>query len=96
MKNQMEMFTAAINQAKSTEPKKVAAALHDMKYKNSLDAEVFMRPTDHSLFQDMYISSFGSGTKRDEEKTGWGWKTVGVIKGQDTVIPTTCKMTIPS
>ena len=48
-----------------------------------------MRPTDHSLFQDMYISSFGSGTKHDEEKTGWGWKTVGVIKAQDTLIPTT-------
>ena len=96
MKNQMEMFAQALNQAKSADPKKVAAALHDMKYKNSLDAEVFMRPSDHSLFQDMYISSFGSGTKHDEEKTGWGWKTVGVIKAQDTVIPTTCKMTIPS
>ncbi len=96
MKNQMEMFAQALNTAKSAEPKKVAAALHDMKYKNSLGADVFMRPTDHSLFQDMYISSFGSGMKIDEEKTGWGWKTVGVIKGQDTVIPTTCKMTIPS
>jgi branched-chain amino acid transport system substrate-binding protein len=44
----------------------------------------------------MYISSFGSGTKHDEEKTGWGWKTTGVIKAQDTVIPTTCKMNVPS
>ncbi len=87
MKNQMEMFAAALNTAKSAEPKKVAAALADMKYKNSLGAEVFMRPTDHSLFQDMYISSFGSGTKHDEEKTGWGWKTVGVIKAQDTMVP---------
>ena len=96
MKNQMEMFAQALNTAKSAEPKKVAAALHDMKYKNTLGADVFMRASDHSLFQDMYISSFGSGTKHDEEKTGWGWKTVGLIKGQDTVIPTTCKMTIPS
>jgi branched-chain amino acid transport system substrate-binding protein len=55
-----------------------------------------MRPTDHSLFQDMYISSFGSGTKHDEEKTGWGWKTVGIIKGQDTLIPTSCTMAVPS
>jgi branched-chain amino acid transport system substrate-binding protein len=96
MKNQMEMFAAALNSAKSAEPKKVAAALANMKYKNSLGAEVFMRPTDHSLFQDMYISSFGSGTKHDEEKTGWGWKTVGLIKAQDTVIPTTCKMVVPN
>jgi branched-chain amino acid transport system substrate-binding protein len=96
MKNQMEMFAEALNKAKSSDPKKVAAVLADMKFKNSLGAEVFMRPSDHSLFQDMYISSFGSGTKHDEEKTGWGWKTVGLIKAQDTVIPTTCKMTVPN
>jgi branched-chain amino acid transport system substrate-binding protein len=92
MKNEIEMFAAALNKANSADPKKVAAVLADMKYKNALGAEVFMRPSDHSLFQDMYISSFGSGTKHDEEGTGWGWKTVGVIKAQDTVIPTTCKM----
>ena len=96
MKNQMEMFANALNTAKSSEPKKVAAALADMKYKNSIGAEVFMRPSDHSLFQDMYISSFGSGTKYDEEGTGWGWKTTTVVKAVDTVIPTTCKMTAPS
>jgi branched-chain amino acid transport system substrate-binding protein len=96
LKNEIEMFAAALNQAKSAEPKKVAAALRDMKFKNALGAETFMRASDHSLFQDMYISSFGPGTKHDEEKTGWGWKTVAVIKAQDTVIPTTCKMNVPS
>ena len=96
MKNQMDMFADALNKAKSADPKKVAMALRDMRFKNAIGAEVFMRPTDHSLFQDMYISSFGSGTKHDEEKTGWGWKTTAVIKAQDTVIPTTCKMNVPS
>lgn len=96
MKNQMDMFAEALNKAKAADPKKVAMALRDMKFKNSLGAEVFMRPTDHSLFQDMYISSFGSGTKHHEEKTGWGWKTTAVIKAQDTIVPTTCKMNVPS
>jgi branched-chain amino acid transport system substrate-binding protein len=96
LRNEIEMFVQALNKAKSAEPKKVAAALSDMKFKDALGAEVFMRPTDHQLFQDMYISSFGSGAKIDEEKTGWGWKTEGVIKAQDTVIPTTCKMNVPS
>jgi branched-chain amino acid transport system substrate-binding protein len=95
LKNEIEMFALALNTAKSAEPKKVAAVLHDMKYKNALGAEVFMRPTDHSLFQDMYVSSFGSGTKHDEEGTGWGWKTTSLVKAADTVIPTTCKMVIP-
>jgi branched-chain amino acid transport system substrate-binding protein len=44
----------------------------------------------------MYIASFGSGTKEDEEKTGWGWKTVGTIPAADTVIPTTCQMKTPT
>jgi branched-chain amino acid transport system substrate-binding protein len=96
MKNQMEMFADALNKAKSSDPKKVAAVLADMKFKNSLGSEVFFRPSDHSLFQDMYISSFGSGTKHDEEKTGWGWKTVGLVKAADTVVPTTCKMAVPN
>ena len=96
MKNQMDMFALALNTAKSADPKKVAAVLKDMKFKNSLGTEVFMRASDHSLFQDMYISSFGSGTKHDEEKTGWGWKTTALVKAQDTVIPTTCKMVEPS
>ena len=96
MKTQMDMFTLALNTAKSAEPKRVAAALHDMKFKNALGVEVFMRPTDHSLFQDMYVASFGAGTKHDEEGTGWGWKTTSLIKAADTVIPTTCKMVVPS
>jgi len=96
LKNQIDMFANAINQAKSAEPKAVAAVLHNMRHKNALGVEIFMRPTDHSVFQDMYISSLGSGTKYDEEKTGWGWKTVGVIPAADTVIPTTCQMKAPT
>jgi branched-chain amino acid transport system substrate-binding protein len=96
MKNQIEMFAVALNKAGIAEPKAVAKVLADMKFKNSIGGEVFMRPSDHSLFQDMYISSFGSGTKHDEEKTGWGWKTVAVVKAQDTVVPTTCKMNVPN
>ncbi|MEO6410480.1 MAG: branched-chain amino acid ABC transporter substrate-binding protein [Burkholderiaceae bacterium] len=95
-KNEMEMLAEAMNKAKSTDPKKVAMTLAGMKYRNALGVEVEMRASDHQLFQDMYVSSFGSGTKHDEEKTGWGWKTVGVVKAQDTVIPTTCKMNVPS
>ena len=32
----------------------------------------------------------------DEEKTGWGWKVLGKIDTQNTVVPTTCKMNRPS
>ena len=47
-----------------------------------------MRKDDHQFFQDIYIASFGpleSGAKFDEEGTGQGWKTVGVIKANNTI-----------
>ena len=42
--------------------------------------------------------SFGPldpGAKFDEEGTGWGWKLVGAVKANDTILPTTCKMERP-
>ena len=47
----------------------------------------------------MYIASFGQrGADQpfDEENTGWGWKTVAKIPADQTVLPTTCKMSKPS
>jgi len=49
----------------------------------------------HQIFQDISISSFGPGAKVEEEGTGWGWKTVSLIKAKDTVLPTTCKIQRP-
>jgi branched-chain amino acid transport system substrate-binding protein len=46
----------------------------------------------------MFISSFGPldpGAKFDEEGTGWGWRKVGVVQANDTILPTTCKMERP-
>jgi branched-chain amino acid transport system substrate-binding protein len=60
--------------------------------------EISMRKDDHQLFQDIYISSFGPldpGAKFDEEGTGWGWKSASVVKGNDTILSTTCKMERP-
>ena len=61
--------------------------------------QAWMRKDDHQIYQDIYISSFGpldAGAKFDEEGTTWGWKSIGVVKGDDTVLPTTCKMDRPS
>jgi branched-chain amino acid transport system substrate-binding protein len=45
----------------------------------------------------MYIASFGElkPGQFDEEKTGWGWKTVATIPAEQTMLPTTCKMERP-
>jgi branched-chain amino acid transport system substrate-binding protein len=97
--NEMRMLAQAIKDANSDEPKAVAAKLEGMKFKTFMGGEGYMRKDDHQFFQDMYIANFGpmpAGAKFDEEKTGWGWKTQGIVKAKDTELPTTCKMDRPS
>lgn len=96
--NQMRMFAAAAEKAKSLDPVKVAAALEGMTFQVLNGGEGVMRKDDHQFFQPIYISSFGTRTdkeKFDEEKTGWGWRSVAKIDTKDTMLPTTCKMDRP-
>jgi|SRR5579871_349974 len=97
--NEMRMLAGAIDKAKSTEPYKIAAALEGMKVDVFTGGEGFMRKDDHQFFQPMYIVSLGDRGPNepfDEEKTGWGWRTVARIDTKDTVLPTTCSMTRPN
>jgi branched-chain amino acid transport system substrate-binding protein len=96
--NEMRMFAAAAEKAKSLEPVKVAQALEDMKFEVFSGGEGFMRKDDHQFFQPIYISSFGDRTAKepfDEENTGWGWKLAAKVETKDTILPTTCKMDRP-
>ena len=96
--NELRMMTAAAAAAKSEDPKAIAAQMEDMKFATFDGGEAFMRKDDHQFFQDIYISSFGPlgpNDKFDEEHTGWGWKLVDVVKKENTVLPTTCKMERP-
>lgn len=96
--NEMRMFAKAATDAKSNDPKAVAAKLEGMKTAGFEEGEIVMRKDDHQLFQDMYIRSFGPmkpGQKFDEEKTGWSWTSQGKVPAADTVLPTTCKMERP-
>ena len=97
--NELRMLGLAIREAKSEDVKAIAAKLDAMKTTGFDGGEIWMRPEDHQLFQNMYVFSFGPKTpdvKYDEEKTGWGWKTIGKIDAKDTLVPTTCKMDRPS
>ena len=96
--NEMRMFAAAAEKAKSLDPVKVAAALEGMEFDVYDGGKGTMRKDDHQFFQPMYIASFGERTEKepfDEEKTGWGWKLVAKIDTPQTVLPTTCKMDRP-
>ena len=96
-KTELEMLARAINEAKSTDPLKVARALEGMKYMSDT-GEVLMRPDDHQLMQPIYIATFtklGKGVKYDVENTGYGWKTDVRTEARDTVMSTSCKMERP-
>ncbi|QDM17915.1 branched-chain amino acid ABC transporter substrate-binding protein [Tardiphaga sp. vice352] len=96
--NEMRMFAAAAEKAKSLDPAKVAAALEGMEWDVYNGGKGMMRKDDHQFFQPMYIASFGERTDKepfDEEKTGWGWKLAAKIETAQTMLPTTCKMDRP-
>src|ERR1700728_1087215 len=97
--NEIRMFVKAAEEANSLEPIKVAAKLDGMKTTVYNGGDGFMRSDDHQFFQPMYIANLGPLGKDqpfDEENTGWGWKAVGKIETQDTIVPTSCKMNRPS
>jgi branched-chain amino acid transport system substrate-binding protein len=97
--NEMRMLAAAIVEAKSTEPRQIAAKLEGMKIGVFDGGDGFMRADDHQFFQPIYIMSFGERTDSepfDEEKTGWGWHLVAKVDTADTVLPTVCKMKRPN
>ena len=97
--NEMRMFAAAADKAKSLDPVKVAMALEGMEFDVYDGGKGNMRKDDHQFFQPMYIASLGERTEKepfDEEKTGWGWKLVAKIDTPQTMLPTTCKMARPN
>lgn len=93
----IDMLAKAIDTARSTDPVKVAKALHGMKFQGDT-GEVWMRPDDHQLIGPQYIATFtkaGGPVKYDSEGTGFGWRTDVRIEAKDVALPTTCKMEVP-
>ena len=95
----LEMLAKAMEQAKSTDPVKVAKALEGMKLDGDT-GEVFMRADNHQLIQPLFVSTYskvnGKDVKFDIERTGNGFKTDRRVEGKDTMMPTSCKMERPS
>jgi branched-chain amino acid transport system substrate-binding protein len=95
----VEFLAKAMEQAKSTDPVKVAKAMEGMKMEHDT-GEVMMRADNHQLVQALFISTYskvdGKDVKFDVERTGNGFKTDRKVEGKDTVMPTTCKMERPS
>ena len=92
----LDMVTAAITRAGSTDPLKFALALEDMHMKDLVGQENIMRKDDHQLLMPYYAGVFTKDVKYDSEHTGFGWKTFYSASAQDLTLPTTCKMKRPT
>ncbi len=91
-----QMLARAINEAKSTDPLKVALELEGMQGTDLVGFPVEMRKEDHQLLMPYYAATFTKGVKYDAEKTGLGWKTDFIASTKDLTLPTTCKMKRPA
>jgi branched-chain amino acid transport system substrate-binding protein len=96
--NSMHMLGAAMEKAKSTDPKAVAYAMEGMKFKSPV-GEVEMRKTDHQLlaplFLGMWAKQGSKGVKYDAEKTGYGFRSEVVWDTYISAQPTSCQMSRP-
>jgi branched-chain amino acid transport system substrate-binding protein len=94
----LSLMHKAFRQAKSTDPVKVAYAMEGMRYKG-LTGDFEMRKNDHQMQQPLFISTWtkinGVDVKYDQEKTGYGWKTVYKLPPYVASQPTTCQMSRP-
>jgi branched-chain amino acid transport system substrate-binding protein len=90
------MLVDAINEAGSTDAFKVAMLLENMHAKDMMGNDYWMRKDDHQFMIPLYASRFVKSVRYDSEKTGLGWKTETMVKADELVQPTVCKMKRPS
>jgi branched-chain amino acid transport system substrate-binding protein len=91
----MEMLARGIDMAGTPDPLKVALALEGMHHETPL-GEIYMRADNHQLIQPLYLSVLADDVPNHIEDTGFGFKTLAKIPGEETVTETTCQMERPS
>jgi len=96
--NGINLMSAAIAKAKSSDPVKVAAAMEGLSFK-SFAGEVTMRKTDHQLQQSLYVTKWQKADAKNPysvENTGFNFQEVKSIPAYVASTPTSCQMKKPS
>jgi branched-chain amino acid transport system substrate-binding protein len=91
------MLSAAMAQAKSTDPTKVARTMEGLKFK-SFNGEVEMRKADHQLQQPLYVTVWKKADAKNPysvENTGYNFQTVKFYDSYVSSTPTSCDMKRP-
>ena len=96
--NGIQLMSAAIAKAKSSDPVKVAAALEGLTVK-SFAGEVQMRKSDHQLQQSMFVTKWQKVDKQNPysvENTGYTFAPVKQMDPYVASTPTSCQMKRPA
>ncbi|WP_439589546.1 branched-chain amino acid ABC transporter substrate-binding protein [Hydrogenophaga sp.] len=96
--NGINLLSAAIAKAKSSDPVKVAAAMEGLSVK-SFGGEVTMRKSDHQLQQAMYVTKWQKVDAKNPysvENTGYTFAPVKQMDPYVASTPTSCQMKRPS
>ena len=94
----VDMLASAIDQARTTDPVKVAFALEGAHFAGPT-GDSWMRAEDHQIIAPIFVMSFVKagqpGAKHDVEGTGYGWKTESLLTPNETLPPVRCAMERP-
>jgi branched-chain amino acid transport system substrate-binding protein len=95
--NGINLLSAAMAKAQSTNPVKVARALEGLSVK-SFAGDVTMRASDHQLQQTMYITKWQKARKGEYsvENTGYTFVPIKQMDPYVSSTPTSCQMKRPS
>jgi branched-chain amino acid transport system substrate-binding protein len=95
--NGINLLSAAIAKAQSTNPVKVARAMEGLSVK-SFAGDVTMRPSDHQLQQTMFITKWQKAKKGEYsvENTGYTFVPIKQMDPYVSSTPTSCQMKRPS
>ena len=88
--NEIDSLAAAMKQADSSDPAKVAAAMSGMSRTTPLGVSE-MRADDHQLIQPLFITELEPNLPHVFKAVGLGFKTMATIPAETTRMATTCQ-----
>jgi branched-chain amino acid transport system substrate-binding protein len=95
--NALSMVVAAMEKSQSTDPYDIALALEDMRFTTLSGEEIWMRPSDHQIFQSLHISVHtDEGVEFDADNSGFGLLSEYHVPMEETIRETSCRMRRPN
>ncbi len=92
----LSMLVQAMEQTGGTDPYELALALEDMRFTTLSGEEVWMRGSDHQIFQDLHVSvQTDEGIEFDADNSGFGLLTEYKVPAAETIVENRCEMKRP-